>query len=291
MNPFRTPQETYDASIAIDASTVGSTTVTVATYATRRQELEILDSIYEHGGHKGVRPFIEKAADYDWSDSSIRQMFADILDANGRHLRAVSHNSRVHGNSDTQQIEAVHSAILVDEMLREGISNEVLGQDVDAPPEPLIIVDGGEQSLQPFLDALSGLRPKSSAVTHCVKAELYYPSALLADFTANHLAHAIEEGTYSYADPILPAPVAKETKRTAWSNGIEGIKQRRGRLEPVDVKQQRGETASERVCCWYEGVLAPGRSAERPATDSINRVARHVTEQGYERLATRIRKL
>lgn len=292
MKPFRTPIETYDASIVLDASTVGDTTVTVATYATRRQELEILDSIYEYGGHEGVRPFIEKATDYDWSIPPTRQMVTDILRENRRHLRAVSHNSRVHGNSDTQQIEALHSAILVDEILRDGISSEVLDQETTTtPPEPLIIVDGGEQALRPFLDAVDGIRHEKTPVTHCVKAELYYPSALLADFTANYLAHAIDQGVYSYADPILPTPIAKETKRTAWNNAIEGIKRRRGRLDPVNVKQQRGETAQERVCCWYEGVVAPGRGTERPMTDSINRVAQHVTECGYERLATRIRKL
>lgn len=292
MNPFRTPQETYDASIVLDASTVGDTTVTVATYATRRQELEILDSIYEYGSHEGVRPFIEKATDYDWSVPSAQRMITDVLRANRQHLRAVSHNSQVHGNSDTQQIEALHSAILVDEMLREVASDEVAGQEATgSPPKPLVIVDGGEQTVKPFLNALDGIRAEQIPVTYCVKAELYYPPALLADFTANYLAHAIEEGTYSYADPILPAPVAKETKRTGWNNGIEGIKQRRAGFDSVDVKQRRGETARERVCCWFEGVVASGKGVARPMTDSINRVARHATERGYERLATRIRKL
>lgn len=292
MNPFRTPQETYEASIALDASTVGNTTVTVAVYVTRQQEMEILDSIYEYGRDERIRPFIEKAADYDWSVSSIRQMFENVVSENHSYLRAVSHNADTNGNSDTQQIEAIHSAILVGELLDERRHDRVAGHGTTHQrPKPLVIVDGGKQSLDPFLDALTGVHNGEIAVTHCVKAELYYPQALLADLAANHLAHAIEEGTYSYANPTLPTPVAKREKYDAWTDGITGIKQRRGELDPVEMNQKWGETAQERVCCWYDGVVAPGRNAERPITDSTNRVVQCMAKNGYERLAKRLRRL
>lgn len=287
MEPFRTREQKYDASIVLDASTVGDTTVTVSTYATRRQELAILDSIYQSGCDVGMRPFIDKATDLDLSDNTCREFFEQVIEKNTPYLRAVSHNTRVNGNADTHQVEALHSSILVDELLQYKASRRFESDF----PEPLVIVDGGEQALHPLLYALEEIHDEEVAVTHCVKAELYYPTVLLADLTANYLAHAIENGTYDYGNPLLPTPVAKDAYSDRWSRGIEGIKKRRGKITPVEVAEQRGETARERVCCWYDGMVASGKGTERPLTDSINRVVKHVTENGYDRIAANLSKL
>lgn len=284
MRPFRTQEQTYDATIVLDASTVGDTTVTVATYATRRQELAILDSLYEYGRDVGMRPFIDKATDLNLSYDACHEFFEQIIEQNAPYLRSVSHNARINGNANTHQVESIHSSILVDELLRDRASRRSQSNF----PEPLVIVDGGKQALRPLLHALEGIRNVEVPVTHCVKAELYYPTVLLADLTANYLAHAIENGTYDYTDPLLASPVAKDAYSDRWSDGIRGIKRRRGEFSPVAIDQQRGETARERVCCWFDGMVAPGRGAERPLTDSINRVTRYVTEDGYERIATHI---
>lgn len=287
MHPFRTREETYDASIVLDASTVGETTVTVAAYTTRRQELSILDSLYRHGNYVGLQPFINKATDCDFSNDARFERLERIIRTNSRFLRAVSHNTHVNGNTDTHQIEAIHSSILVDDLLRTRDSRPSRS-DI---PDPVTIVDGGEQALEPLLYALEGIRDEEVPVTNCVKAELYYPTVLLADLTANYLAHTIHEGTYDYETPLLSAPVAKSVYPNCWNSSIEGLKRRRGTFTPVTLEQRRGETARERVCCWYDGAVTPGRGAERPLTDSVKRVVQCVTEEGYERVATNISKL
>jgi hypothetical protein len=46
VRPFRAGEAAYERSIAIDASTIGDITITVAVSAGRTDELAILDSIY-----------------------------------------------------------------------------------------------------------------------------------------------------------------------------------------------------------------------------------------------------
>ena len=46
MRPFRADEAAYKRSIAIDASTIGDITVTVAVSANRSDELAILENIY-----------------------------------------------------------------------------------------------------------------------------------------------------------------------------------------------------------------------------------------------------
>ena len=54
--PFRTESDTYSTSVAMDASTVGDTTVTAAVYASRELEPAVLEAIYDHGSGIEFKP-------------------------------------------------------------------------------------------------------------------------------------------------------------------------------------------------------------------------------------------
>jgi hypothetical protein len=161
----------------MDASTVGDTTVTAAVYASREFEPAILEAIYDHRSGIEFKPFYNKANDYE---HAVRRDFTEaVLQEFPEHIRVFSHRQSLDGNEDTQQVEAVHSAIHVHDIL-----NTV------AEP-PAVIVDGNEQQAKPFVATLGGLRDDRPLVAHCQKSEFYYPAALLADLASNHLAHRI----------------------------------------------------------------------------------------------------
>lgn len=253
----------------MDASTVGDTAVTVAVHATRRQELAILDSIYEHSDELGFKPFYNKANDFEYD--SRREFSERIIEANRGKIAAFAHD-RGEGNTNLQQVEAVHSAIHV---------NDYLVSESD----PLVIIDGNEQKAVPFVEALSGLRTELPTVAHCLKSEYYYPNALLADLTASYLAHAIERGEYNYSDPILQVPFAKQARDDDWGKAFSGMFQNNLDYTPAELPTHRGDTVRERVCCWYEGAVFPDQGAEPPFSDSLNPVVRALEDDGYEELA------
>lgn len=72
MQPFRGDSDTFTASIAIDASTIGNVTTTVAVYATREEEIHVLDSLRDIGDRTDVRfvPFKSKSNHFDKEDDA-----------------------------------------------------------------------------------------------------------------------------------------------------------------------------------------------------------------------------
>lgn len=113
--PFRTELDTYSTSVTMDASTVGDTTVTAAVHAPRELEPAILEAIYDHGSAIGFKPFYNKANDYE---HAVRRDFTEaVLQEFPEHIRVFSHRQSLDGNEDTQQVEAVHSAIHVHDIL------------------------------------------------------------------------------------------------------------------------------------------------------------------------------
>lgn len=88
MKPFRTSDGKFRRSLAIDASTIGDTTVTVGVDTTRNQEIDILDLIYRHGEEQ-FKPFYHKANDLG---SDVDPSFVpDLLRANDEYLQAFAH--------------------------------------------------------------------------------------------------------------------------------------------------------------------------------------------------------
>ncbi|WP_317175787.1 hypothetical protein [Halomontanus rarus] len=260
----------------MDASTVGQTTVTVSAHATREQEIAILDSIYEFGTEYGFKPFYNKANDFDYR---VRRKFTkNILQANQEHLSAFAHSQRSKGNINTQQIEAVQSALLVSDQL-------------SGDSDTLAIVDGGKQKAIPFVKALSGLQTDLPVVAHCLQSEYYYPSALLADLAASYLAHSLENGEYDYTDPLLPTPHAKETRNNDWGKAFSGLYKNNIEYTPAELPSQRGDSVRERICCWYDGAVMPDRGAEVPLSDSLNPIVGSLRREGFEDLARIIEQL
>lgn len=98
-------------STVMDASTVNDVTVTVAVRATRAEEVEILESIYEFGRDIGFKPFYDKANDFEGGE--FRTFARSLLRNDAGRLAAFRHDHGT-GNVYSQQAEAVHSATATD---------------------------------------------------------------------------------------------------------------------------------------------------------------------------------
>jgi len=277
--PFDTGDDTYTMSVALDASTVGDTTVTVAVHASREIEPAILTLVYEHGAEIGFKPFYDKANDYEYP---LRRAFTEaVLRETPARVTAFTHQHSGDGNSDTQQVEAVHSAITVHDLLTE------------TSEPPVIIIDGNQQQAEPFVKALSGLRSKRLPVTHCQQSELYYPTALLADLTSNYLAHRIEESTTTTPaeNLIVSAPRAKETRSDDWGVAINATYDRTVDYSPLSLPGLRGETVRERINCWYQGAVATDSAVDRPISDSLRQVVSTLQRHEHDELAAILEEL
>lgn len=275
--PFQTPSENFSSSIVMDASTIGGTTVTVAVHAHREQEPAILDSIYEHGAGIGFKPFYHKANSFE---HQVRRDFCEDLIRDQQHrITAFSHDLHLDGNTDTQQIEAVHSAIHVHDLLSRHTRN------------PLVIVDGNEQQATPLIKALSGLRSEVPVVAHCQQSESYYPTALLADLASSHLAHSIENQCGNPTDVVLSSPRAKQKRSSDWGTAFSATYANGAEYAPPELPSLRGESVRERVNCWYEGAVAQNGGNDRPLTDSLTPVVNALERNGYDDVASMLREL
>ena len=263
----------------MDASTVGQTTVTVAVHTSREQEPEILESIYDYGDDLGFKPFYNKSNDFD--HAARRDFTEAVIHEHRSDMMAFAHSQQHDKNVNTQQIEAIHSAIHVDNIL-----------SLPSDDEPLVIIDGNQQQATPFVKALSGIRRDLPVVGHCQKSEYYYPAALLADLTCNHLAHRIENGaTPAAGDLTLPVAWANHEHGDRWGRAASGMYETDVDYTPPGLPARRGESVRERVNCWFEGAMARDRGAGRPMTDSLRPVINHLRRNGYENLAANLEEI
>jgi hypothetical protein len=279
LSPFDTGTDTYSASIMMDASTVRDTTVTVAVHVPREREPAILDSIYAYGAALGFKPFYDKANEYEYGT---RKEFTEALIEDFHpHIAAFGHRQQYGGNENTQQIEAVHSAIHVHDRL--GASSE----------HPVVIVDGNEPQARPLIRALSGLRDELPAVAHCQQSELYYPPALLADLVSNYLAHRVERSGFQGVtdNSEVAVPRAKQERGADWGRAISTLYQDGIEYDPAGLRTLRGDSVRERVSCWYRGAVAPNAGVDRPMSDSVTPVVNALARNGYEELAQTLREL
>lgn len=277
--PYRTDAAEYATSIVMDASTVNQTTVTVAVHAPREREPAILNGIYEHGSSLDFKPFYHKANDFEYTD---RQAFTEaLIEDYHPHLAAFAHHQRYDSNEDTQQIEALHSAIHVNDRLDT------------ASEQPVIIVDGNEQQARPFVRALSGLRDELPEIAHCQRSEYYYPTALLADLVSNYLAHRLDRGDLTTAanDLALDVPRAKQDRSPEWGQAVSTLYQDGITYVPAALPPRRADSVREHVLCWYQGAVAPNSGVDRPMSDSLTPVVNALERNGYEELAEILRAL
>lgn len=264
MRDFTTDDVTFSRSIALDASTVGPITVTVAVPATRDEEWEVLDSIYSMSEPIDFRPFLDKANDLQY-DATLG-FFESVSRNAPTEVLATTHFGR--DGSDPERVEAVQSALLVSEV---------------ADPETLVLVDGGRSKAIAFSKAISGIVRPVPATTHCIRAEQYYPTALLADLCASYLAHSISRPE----DCSTVTPAAPESKLEyddKWGKAYSALYENETSYERTAVSTSYGRSVSERVRCWYDGHVATG-DGEPPMTDSLVPIVRFAKKNGYQQLA------
>lgn len=273
VRPFRTPGGEYTASIALDSSTVGETTVSVAVFSTRTDEIEVLETLYRNGENLQFKPFYHKSNDLDpVSDATF---FENVIEENNHRLSSLSHVHR--GSPNTHQVEAVHSALLVMEV-------------VPTEDRPLVLVDGDRQKGEWFTRAIDGIGAQSVPVTHCIQAELYYPSSLLSDLTAYYLADSIENGRYDFWNSLLRAPRANRVREN-WGRAYSGLYASTAEYRPPDLDSRRGRGVKERVRCWYDGAMALSPESDPPPTDSITPVVNRLRHDGHRRIADALSEL
>lgn len=264
MRDFTTGDVSFSYSIALDASTVGSVTVTVAVPATRDEEWEVLDSIYSTAKHIDFKPFLDKANDLQY-DANVG--FIESMSRNApTEVLATTHFGR--DGSDPERVEAVQSALLVSEL---------------AESDALVLVDGGRSKATAFTRAMTGVTSTVPATTHCIRAELYFPTALLADICASYLAHTITRPS----DCATVTPVAPESKREyddKWGKAYSALYENEVAYDRTAVPTRRGRSVSERIRCWYDGRVATV-DGEPPMTDSLAPIVQFAKKNGFQRLA------
>jgi len=245
----------------------------IGTTCGREDELSILDSLYRVGSDAEFKPFYHKASDFAFEEH--RRFFESVVRDADEHLFAFRHQHQ--GTRDTEQVEAVHAALTTHEL------------DV-AERDTLVLLDGGQPKGETFVRAYEGAAGELPAVVHCQRAELYYPTALLADLTANYLAHRFAQGVLVGEALPVSAPFAKQVQ-PEWGAAYNGLYESDAEYKPESLPVRRGERVRERVRCWYDGAVATHGNASRPATDSINPVVHRLRDAEYEQVATTLSRL
>ncbi|GAA0290482.1 hypothetical protein [Halarchaeum salinum] len=269
MEPFRAADRTYDRSIAIDASTIGDITVTVAVATDREEEFEVLDTIYRAAEGYDFFPFRDKAHDLEYAES--RGFFEAVIQEHTDKLVATTHLGR--DNSGTERVEAVQSAVLTREL---------------PVKESLIILDGAEDKAERFGRAFSGIALSPPSVATCIQSEYYYPAALLADMCASHLAHQINHPRH--CSEVTPkSPVTKQAYSDQWGAAYNALVNRSTNVMIAPVKQRRADTVSSRVHCWFRGWMGGGEPDE--FNRSVRPVVEYARRQGYDELAERLAEI
>lgn len=276
MQPFRVAGAEISSSIAIDSSTRGETTVTIAVeLADRIEEFELLDGLSAIARRRNVsqfKLFSSKAQDIGVRDNE--EFFERIIDRYRENLFGYHHVRK--GSETSHEIEAVHTALLIDSVL--------------APYEDCVtIIDGGAQKARPAVDALKGVRSTVPAVTHCFKSETYYPQSLLADLAASYLSYLVSADEYEYSDPLLRAPYAERTE-DRWGKAFSAMKRGSGEYRVLNLSELRGDSPGQRAQCWYHGGMAR-EGAESPPSDSITPIIRFADENGFDSAKAELERL
>lgn len=269
VRPFRAGESTYDKSIALDASTIGDITVTVAVRADRSEELAILDSIYTAADGYPFFPFRNKAHDLDYTSST--DFFEEVVDANIDRLDSTVHLGR--DGSGPERVEAVQSAVLEKEL---------------DPSDTLVILDGNEEKAKRFGRAVAGISDEVPPVATCIQSEFYYPSSLLADLCASHLAYEIDHPRH--CSEVTPkTPITKEDFSHYWGKAYHSMLKSSDPAQITPITQRRGDTVRTRVNCWFEGYMGGGEPY--PTDHSVQATVRYAERQGYDELAARLSEI
>ncbi|KOX91303.1 hypothetical protein AMS69_19455 [Haloarcula rubripromontorii] len=266
MRPFRAGEAAYERSIAIDASTIGDITITVAVSAERTDELAILDSIYAAAEGYPFFPFRDKSHDLTYEDSV--EFFETVVRKNSQYLKATAHLGQ--DGSDSERVEAVQSAVLAEQL---GVEDS------------LVILDGNEDKADRFGRAITGISGSCPPMATCIQSELYYPTSLLADLCASHLAYQIDHPRH--CSEVTPtAPVTKEEFNNLWGPAYNEIVNSSTPVSTEPIEQRRAETVPTRMNCWFKGLMGGGEPVQFES--SVRPIVQYARREGYEELATRL---
>lgn len=260
VRPFSAGETTYERSIAVDASTIGGTMVTVAVSASRSDELDILQSIYRAAEGFPFHPFRDKSHDLD--RPALAEIHEEVVSANRDRISTIAHLTG-NPNFDQESVEGAQSAVLVNEL---------------DPTDALVVLDGNEQKATTFGHSIRGIADEYPPIATCVQSEIYYPASLLADLCASHLAYEINDNGDGYGvDPTTPLShpdygAAYNSRRTST-----------GEVPTVPIEQRQAGKVRQRVNCWFEGTMGGGNPDEFGR--SLSPVVNHVRREGYEELA------
>lgn len=269
MRPFRTDESEYNQSIAVDASSVGDITVTVAVHASRGEELDILDSIYTSTEGHSFYPFRHKSQKLDFDEDY--EILSTIVHDNIGRISSTVHLGN--DGSDQESIEAVQSAVLVKEL---------------EPSDTLVILDGDENKAKRFGRAFLGIRDAVPPVATCIQSELYYPSALLADLCASKLANEIDSNS-DCSDVSPETPITKKALSEYWGPAYHSMVNSSESVQIEPIKQRRSERVSTRMHCWFNGYMGGGEPIQ---TDkSVAPISNYVRRMGYENLSKQFSKV
>lgn len=266
MRPFRAQGSIYEQSIAIDASTIDGITVTVAVEAQREDELDILNGIYTASDGYDFYPFRNKSHDLEYQESI--DLFDTVIDANGAYLTATAHLGN--DGSNPERVEAVQSAVLAHQL---------------ASSDKLVILDGDEDKADRFGSAIAGIADEIPPVTTCIKSELYYPTSLLADLCASHLAYTIDHPRHC-SNVVPEAPETKTEYADYWGQAYSSMVTQRHPVEIEPITQRNAQTVPRRIDCWFNGYMGGGKPHGEGR--SVKPIVEYTRQKGYDELARRL---
>lgn len=226
---------------------------TVAVKVKRADELKLLHNLRQAKDHaihvhaeestgQGPTPelrFFERhnREQYDTTHPSFYPYISELA-SEYTDIECYYHDSDHHGNRDGDEIFAIHSVLLINELWDD---------------DTVVIVNSGESQTKMIHDRLSN---KTVAMTNCVKADAYYPAALLADLLAHRLTEKRQADFEQYGPlqvRLIAPKVEEEDKWTKAASKKNGASSYQAKLLPTG----RGDDRPSRVSMWYQGKVCP----------------------------------
>lgn len=236
----------------------------------RAEELQILDSLYECGHNLPFSPFgSENYVACKWHP----EFFEELISENARFLRAARLDIPNDRSPDEMRLQTVQEALLVDQCY-EFLDN------------PLVIVNGGEERATSLYRALQSRLDENPPVEHCIRAEIYYPTARLANLVAKYLAYrAANETLPEHYRGITVDPIREKADRE-WNETDRARAKRDDEYTPSGVTVVgRRDVEYERLYCWFVGAVSHPAGSSTIGVE-LEDVVRWATSNDYERLAS-----
>ena len=276
MRDFGT-ENTYTASIALDASTRENVTVASAVHSTRAAEVDLLQSLIDefNGVEVDFIPFRTKSKHID--KERHESTYRGIIRRN-EHRLSLLHFHHHSAKKNQHYTEAVLTAILSEKIV------------TSADEEPLIILDGDQNLVDTFGKAYYEIAGELPSVTNCVQSERYYPQSLLADLSAGFASYRISNGLYDYDEPIIRAEAADAQFPEEWGRAFDFLQRNSDlNVDRVPVRTGYSDTAEGRAELWYVGGM--GRNAASEPGIDLQTVISRMEEMGYPEVAQALSEL